>query len=95
MVEFLRKGGRIAAAAVGVSSKTGCLGNSALMVSSGESGAASKYGRVTRICATYLRSTGTARDGPGSVTVYRCERRLRRSVTSPAARAFSTQLDTP
>ena len=43
----------------------------------------------------YLRSTGTASDGPGSVTAYRRELRPRRRVTSPAARALRAQLDGP
>jgi hypothetical protein len=83
------------ALAAGVSRKTGCLGSSALIVSSGESGAASKYGRVTRIFVMYLRSTKAASDGSDSATVYRRELRPRRSVTSPAFRALSAQLGMP
>src|SRR6266542_887825 len=54
----------------GVSRNTACLGSSASIAASGASGAASKYGRVTRTSLMYFLSTGTASAGAGSATRY-------------------------
>src|SRR5262249_33917458 len=53
----------------GIRRKTACRESSAATASSGEFRVASKYERVTRISAMYLRSTGMASAAPTSSTL--------------------------
>lgn len=75
--------------------KTGWRAASAANASTEASGAASKYGRATRIRWTYSFNSGALSSGPSSTTVTVSDLRPRLRVTWPAARALRTQLTAP